>query len=69
MEWILLDPNNLPEKEVLAANFKSGTFGYKEKLVGYLGVDERNNNIVCEAESVILENCTHYVDLEKFDIE
>jgi hypothetical protein len=35
MQWRVIDKSSLPTKEVLAANFKRGSYGYKEKIVGY----------------------------------
>ena len=65
MEWIKIDKDNLPKNEVLAGNFKEG-FGYMEKLIGWLGVDD-NNAICCESNSEVLEDCTHYIDIHKFN--
>ena len=66
MEWILIDKSNLPEGEILAANFKPRTYGYKEKLLGYLHIT--GDSITCENENEVLGNCTHYIDLNKFDL-
>ena len=65
--WEKLDKNKLPKGEVLAANFKPGTYGYKEKCLGslYLKYDE----IICENEHEELGGCTHYIDIHKFDIQ
>lgn len=67
MEWIKINKEILPEDEVLAANFLAETYGYKEKLIGYLQKDLED--IVCENEHEILSGCTHYIDIDKFDIE
>lgn len=69
MEWIQIDKNNLPEGEVLAANFKPKTYGYKEKLLGYLSHDEQNDSTTCESNNEVLENCTHYIPINDFDIK
>ena len=66
MKWIEINPEKLPEIEVLGANFKPGTYGYKEKLIGWLG--KNAEGIYCDDEYQILENCTHYIDIHKFDI-
>lgn len=67
MNWIKIDRNNLPKKEVLAANFQPGTYGYKEKIIGF--VDESEEGFIgCESESELLENCTHYIDMNEHDI-
>ena len=67
MEWIeIKDKNNLPEEEVLAANFAKGTFGYKEKIVGYLDLINDHGHIVviCCGERIILSDITHYIKLQ-----
>ena len=65
MEWITIDINNLPEGEVLAANFKPYSYGYKEKLLGCIYED--TGIAICESSNEVLENCTHYIDIDKFD--
>ena len=70
MKWILIDKNKLPHQEVLAANFKPKTYGYKEKIIGYFqSYDETNDVISCENSNEVLDNCTHYIDIDSFDIE
>ncbi len=71
MEWILIDKENLPEGEVLAANFKKGSYGYKEKLLGYLHLEDSSHGktIRCENSFEELDDCTHYIDIHKFDVE
>ena len=66
MEWIKLKIGNLPEGGILAANFTKGTYGYKEKNLGY--VFDNDEMISCDATE-LLENCTHYIDINKHDIE
>ena len=66
MEWKKIDANNLPDFEVMAANFEPGTYGYKEKIIGYLGVS--GGVIQCEREGEILSNCTHFIDINQYDI-
>lgn len=68
MEWIPIDPENLPVGEVLAANFKVGSLDYREKLVGYVDV-ELDGIITCDSDDTTLENVTHYIDIHKFDIK
>ena len=65
MQWKPIIENNLPDECVLAANFKPYTYGYQEKLVSYLGRNEEG--IYCDSEYEILENCTHYIELDKYD--
>ena len=67
MEWIEINPNRLPDHEVLAANFRLGTYGYKEKILGYLSRDG-DGGVTAESDNEVLENVTHYIDINKFDI-
>jgi hypothetical protein len=66
MKWININANKLPLGEVIAANFRPFTYGYKEKLIGSLY--SKDGMVVCENEYELLENCTHYILLSKFDI-
>jgi hypothetical protein len=66
MEWIELDKNNLPKVEVLAANFVPKTFGYKEKTIGFLSL--KHDDVECENMYEILGGCSHYIDINKFDL-
>ena len=67
MEWIEIKENDLPEKEVLCANFKQKTGGFREKLIGYVSkyIDGKIN---CSNDNEVLENVTHYIDIHKFDV-
>lgn len=70
MEWIPIDPENLPVGEVLAANFKVGSFGYREKMVGWLGNIRLNTSgVYCDSEGGTLNDVTHYIDIHKFDVK
>ena len=66
MEWIKLNINKLPDREVLTANFKKGSYGYREKMIGYVYKD--GDKICCDG-SEMLENCTHYIEIDMHDIE
>ena len=66
MKWIELKIGNLPEDEVLAANFKPYNYVYKEKCIGCIHIE--NGDIICENEHEQLGGCTHYIDLNKHDI-
>lgn len=66
MEWIEINKNNLPNMEILAANFNPKNYGYKEKILGYLSIEKKI--IICQNEYEILQNCTHYIDINKYDI-
>ena len=67
MKWIEINKSNIPENEVLAANFEKNTYGYKEKIIGYLSKND-NDFIDCENDNQLLENATHYVDINTFDL-
>lgn len=62
MNWIEIT-DILPTGEVLAGNFKAGTYGYSEKLLGRLYID--GEVICCGNDNEVLENCTHYIDIHK----
>jgi hypothetical protein len=66
MEWIKIDKDNLPTYEVLAGNFKSRSFGFREKIIGYLS-ESAEGGIQCENENQILYDCTHYIDIDNYD--
>jgi hypothetical protein len=66
MEWIKIDKNNLPADEILAANFMPFTYGYKEKLLGTLHIED--DTIICESDNEQLENCTHYIPINTYDL-
>lgn len=66
--WIKIDLENLPEHDVLAANFKARTYGYKEKCIGYLTANDEGM-ASCENEYELLEGVTHYIDINKHDVE
>ncbi len=68
MKWIEIDKTNLPKCEVIAANFKPNSYGYKEKVLGYLSLLE-DGEVVCESDSEMIGNCTHYFDINKYDVE
>lgn len=68
MKWIKLTHKNEPEGEVLAGNFAPGTYGYTEKLVGHISYDEHEETWSCESDGEILENVTHFVDINKYDL-
>ncbi len=69
MKWIKINKDDIPNIEVVVANFEKGTYGYEEKLIGEIYVSRTNNLICCDNGHEILENCTHYIDINKFDIE
>lgn len=66
MKWIKLTKENEPQVEVLCANFESGTYGYKEKIMGYVSFIGDVGHASGESED--LENVTHFIDLNPFDL-
>ena len=66
MKWIKLDITNLPEGEILAANFKKGSKEHNRKIVGFL--HKRNDYIICENGRNLVEHCTHYIDINKIQL-
>lgn len=66
MKWIEIDSRNLPNDEVLCANFKEKTYGYKEKLIGF--IDLRNDVLICENKQERLVGVTHYIKISNFDL-
>tara|TARA_R110002096_G_scaffold289737_7_gene484016 strand:+ start:3935 stop:4144 length:210 start_codon:yes stop_codon:yes gene_type:complete len=67
IKWTKIDKKNLPEETVLAANFKPFTYGYTEKVIGYIHIE--NDVIICENGHEVLEGCTHYVKVNEFDVK
>lgn len=70
MEWIKIDKDNLPEGEVLAANFRQDqntNKHYGGKIVGYLKIWD-SGALACENDTDIIFP-THYIDINKFDIK
>lgn len=65
-EWIPIDKDNLPEGEVLAACFDKTKDAYKRKVIGEIEIWERR--ICCRGDMPYLINCTHYIDINKYDI-
>ncbi len=65
--WQKIDKKSLPITEILAANFKKGTYGYKEKCLGYLSIYQ--GEIICENEYEQLGGCTHFIDINNLNME
>ena len=68
MKWIKINRDNLPEYKLLAANFKPGSYGYKEKIIGHLHIGEHTGCVCCENEYELLDNVTHFYDINNDDI-
>ncbi len=68
LEWISVE-DRLPDGEVLAANFRPGTYGYKEYIIGYISPvkcfdpDWKKGKHVATNDFEILENVTHWLPL------
>ena len=71
LQWHKIDPDNLPEHEVLAVNFTPDTLGYKKKMLGEIRKSLlREGKITCTSkQGGILLNCTHYIDIHQYDLE
>lgn len=73
MKWIKIDKRNLPKGEILCANFRPRTYGFKEKLIGYIHVvrevTTKTDKICCHSSTICLEEVTHYINIHEFDIE
>lgn len=50
-----------PEGEVIAANFKPGTYGYQECLIGYIG--KKDGGFIAENDYEILTDVTHWMPI------
>ena len=61
-QWIEITELTKPNIEVVAINMKPGTYGYKEKLVGYIRYNENLGCFVCSDENTELRNVTHYLN-------
>jgi hypothetical protein len=68
MNWTPIDLNNLPQETVLAANFKPMSYGYKEKILGYVDFSKEEDCVVCESENEMLLNVTHYIKINDYDL-
>jgi len=65
MHWIEINKTNLPKGEVLSANFNPFSYGYKEKLLGFLYIEK--GIVIASNKNEVLENCTHFIDIHKHD--
>lgn len=60
-----IDPENLPEGQVLACSSK-----YREFLTGILEIDfEDESNVICDSDNDRLGCITHYLPLSGFKLE
>lgn len=71
MKWIPIDPNDIPEGEVLAANFDPNTYGYKEKIIGKISTamgTSGKDRLLVENDHETLYHVTHYIIMDQYDI-
>ena len=63
-KWISVE-DRLPEREVLAANFAPGTYGYKEYIIGYVSVEQctEQGKYCASNDYEILYNVTNWMPL------
>lgn len=66
MKWLSIKEHGIPEGEVLAGNFTPGSYGYKEKLVGYI-IENKDGSIVCDSEETQLQGVTHFIYIHQHD--
>lgn len=64
--WHEIIGNDLPQEEVMAANFIPRTYGFKEILVGWLEKDD--DMIICRDEYQELPNVSHYIPIRNIDL-
>lgn len=60
--WIEIDPENPPERQVLATKLTLGR-GYRELVIGYVDFSEEEDCPICESEYELLIGATHYREL------
>ena len=69
MYWKEVDPQNLPQSEVLAINLRSpDALDYQEKGLGYLSYDL--GRVWCHNKfgEITLISCTHYIEIDKISM-
>ena len=71
MEWIKIDKDNLPKHKVLGACFdRNNNDYYKRKALGVL-YQYMDGTITLDGADdycCFIENPTHYIDINKFDL-
>jgi hypothetical protein len=68
MEWKVIDDHVAQTAgEVLIANFREGSYGYKDKIIGRIGYIA-SGRYSAENEYEQLQYATHYVDIYQYDI-
>jgi len=60
LSWQPIDPNNLPNGEVLATDGAEIAIGYLQRFI--------NDSAIIENKNEVLYNCTHYIDINKIPI-
>lgn len=69
LQWVPIDPENLPEHNVLAACFDKNSAFYGHKMIGLLMENNAYYKVTCDNESEHIGTCTHYIDINNYDIE
>lgn len=75
MKWIKINPDELPNGEVLGACFDDLEATNKEKMIGRILKDEYNNPVIIAYDMNSPEPCpmsfpvTHYIDIHNHDDE
>ena len=65
MKWKRIDPDNLPEGEVLAACFEENYMFFQSKMIGRL--EKYMWRVDCFENDNVLPNVTHYIDIHDQD--
>lgn len=69
IEWEVLDPSNIPEGLVMAANFDEGSLYFNERLVGFLYKHIFGDhvavwdNLAPKEMNIQIPRITHYIEL------
>ena len=65
MNWIKIDPNDLPNKPVLCTCLDSFRREHRRRLYGELYYDTYNEFMASTNGMDRLSNCTHYIDVDE----
>lgn len=69
IEWEVLDPSNIPEGLVMAANFDEGSLYFNERLVGFLHKHTFGDHVAVRDDlapkemNIQIPRVTHYIKL------
>lgn len=70
MKWIKISVDKMPNREVLAANFKKGTSGYMDKIIGYIYKNSGMETMFALSNDLeVLKNVTHYIVIDDIELD